>query len=120
MKFRLRSAHYWPGDLYLEGDRERGGGEDGTVVGDGTQYPITVLSKYNPRLREQVMLPTLEMVPLDAEAEAALEEEQQRLDATQASMIPIEQLARQMEAGRISDQHEATYVPGFDNARRRS
>jgi len=117
MKFRLRSAHFFPGDMYLKGDKELGGGEDGgTLVGDGTPYPVVPLSAVPGR--EQVMTPTMEMVPLDEEAEAALEEERVRLDATQASMIPIEQLARHLETTRISDQHEEKYVPGFNHTRR--
>jgi hypothetical protein len=116
MKFRLRSAHYFPGDMYLIGDRETGGDSGGTIVGDGTQYPVVALSK-RPE-KEQCMTPTLEMVPLDEEAEEALLEEQARIDATAGSMIQIEELAQQMAALSVSDKHEVKYVPGFDNARR--
>lgn len=116
MKFRLRSAHYWPGDLYLVGDKEKGGGEDGTIVGDGTPYKIVPFSKRS--LTEPCMTPTMEMEPLDEEAEEALLEEQERLNASAASMVPIEQLARQMESLKVNDEHETKYVPGFDKARR--
>ncbi len=53
--------HYLPEDKLLPGDLENEqflGPERGTVVGDGTPYPIK--------------WPTLEMVALDEEAEAML------------------------------------------------
>lgn len=99
MKFRLLSAHYFDGDKYLEGDKENENtkGENmGTVVGDGTPYPVR--------------WPTLEMLPLDPEAEALLEKERERLRLNQASMNPIEELSM--------DAYEAEYVPAFNTRRR--
>jgi len=46
-KYRLNSQHFWAGDMLLE---------PGTIVGEGTQYPLD-----GP--------PSLNMTPLDPEAE---------------------------------------------------
>lgn len=98
MKFRLKSAHYFDGDIYLPGDVETAGqGEErGTIVGDGTPYKIK--------------WPTLEMEPLDEEAEKWLEKERERLIKNDASMTPVEDLAM--------DSYEKEYVPGFNTRRR--
>ena len=52
MRFKLLSPHYLPGDRYVEA---------GTVIGDGTAYPID-FTAYPP---------THEMEGLDAPAETA-------------------------------------------------
>lgn len=93
MRARLQIAHYFPGDHYLNGDKENGL-ELGTIVGDGTPYPLQHL--------------TLFMTPLDAEAEKALEEEEARLARKEGSMNPVEQLPTTFEDN---------YVPGL-NVRR--
>ncbi len=48
MRFRLDTAHYFPGDIYLN---------EGTEIGDGTDYPIP-----------DGWRPPASAVPLDAEA----------------------------------------------------
>jgi hypothetical protein len=112
MKFRLLAAHYWPEDKYLEGEKEAG--DAATIVGDGTQYPIYALSK----APKGTMTPTLQMEPLDDEAREALEEEQERLDRTAASIDPIEQLARTVEVVQHMDGYERRNTPGFEGARK--
>jgi hypothetical protein len=112
MKLRLKSAHYFPDDKYLYGDKEREG--EGTLVGDGTPYPVVAFSKAKPG----EMCPTLEMEPLDDEAREALEEEHERLAATQASMLPLEQLARTIGQVQNMDMYEQQYVPGQGNVKR--
>lgn len=100
MKFRLLSAHYIDGDKWLPGDKENEhlGDEKGTIVGDGTPHPIKT--------------PTIEMAPLDEEAEETLERERERLThnsaAGQATMIPVDQLALT-----IRDDFEQRFIPGF-------
>jgi hypothetical protein len=98
MKFRLKSAHYLDGDVYLPGDAEMGwkGDEAGTIIGDGTPY--------------KVKWPTLEMEPLDEEAEKFLEKERHRLTTNEASMNPVEELSM--------DSYEREYVPAFNTRRR--
>ena len=104
MKFRLKSAHYFDGDIYLPGDTEMAtvpnprnpDGPNGTIVGDGTPY--------------KVKWPTLEMEPLDEEATEWLKKEEARLIANSASMNPVEDLAM--------DSYEQNYVPGFNTRRR--
>lgn len=97
-KYRLLSAHYFPNDMYLEGDKERKdkGDEAGTIVGDGTPYTV--------------QWPTLEMAPLDEEAEAMLERERERLRINDAEMNPVESLAM--------DSYEENYIPGSNRRRR--
>jgi hypothetical protein len=110
-RYRLRSAHYIDGDKWLPGDvdvkdvDERFPPEEGqtrsdrgTVVGAGTDHVIR--------------WPTLEMVPLNAEAEHMLELERKRLDTNTASMNPVDDLPMEM------DQHEKRYIPGFPGHRR--
>lgn len=104
MRFRLLSAHYLPGDLWVPGDKEsesEKGPEQGTIIGDDTQY----------KLDWATYTPTLEMVPLDDEAEAALEKEVLRLQENsrikQAVIVPIDQLPMFM------DEYEKRYIPGF-------
>jgi len=50
MRFKLLSKHYFPGDLLVD---------EGTIVGDGTPYPVTQ--------------PSNAMDPLDDEAQAAVD-----------------------------------------------
>lgn len=107
MKFKLKAAHFFPGDVYLEGEKEVD--DKAVVVGDGTPYPVVALSKAKPG----EMTPTVLMEPLDDEAREALEEEEERLSKATASMVPLEQLARTMEAAFISDDHERRSIPGF-------
>jgi len=97
-KFRLLRAHYLPDDKYLLGDleTEAQGEEKGTVVGDGTPHRID--------------WPTLDMAPLDEEAEELLAKERKRLEIEAASMTPVEDLPL--------NEYEANYIPG-SNARRR-
>ena len=104
MRFRLLSAHYWDGDAYLPGDKEMftdHGPERGTIVGDGTPYKVTTA--------------TLEMVPLDDEAEDLLEMERKRLSDARAAMNPIEQLPLRMSK---PDNYDARYIPGFPGVKR--
>ena len=106
-RFRLRAAHYlmnaemktpaWlPGDT----DNEHLGPERGTVVGDGTPYPIESA--------------TTEMVPLDAEAEAMIAAEEERLALNGGTMSPVDQLPG-TTGGR--DDYESRFVPGSNKPR---
>ena len=105
-KYRLMSAHHLEamdttrGSSVVLGDKEMeqvvGELERGTVVGDGTPW--------------RVKWPTLEMVPLDDEAEAALEKERERLQINDGVMDPVENLPL--------DSYEKNYIPGL-NIRRR-
>lgn len=101
-KYRLLTAHTFnvEGGVYLLGDKEvfdmGKGDEGGTVVGDGTPYPV--------------QWPTLEMVPLDKEAEDMLNKERERLRINDASMSPVEELAM--------DGFEENYIPGSNKRRR--
>jgi hypothetical protein len=99
-RYRLKSAHYLAGDKWLPGDAENQhlGDERGTIVGDGTDH--------------EVKWPTLEMEPLDAEAEEMIEREKARLAANNAAMNPLDELPLEM------DQYEQNYVPGL-NVRRK-
>lgn len=98
-RYRLLSAHYLEGDVLLYGDKENEhlGEEKGVIVGDGTPY--------------KVKWPTLEMHPLDEDAEKMLEKERARLVANDASMNPVDEL-------NLEDAWEKDYVPG-SNLRRR-
>jgi hypothetical protein len=109
-RFRLRAAHYlqnvemktsvWlPGDT----DNEHLGPERGTMVGDGTPYPITDA--------------TTEMIPLDAEAEAMIAAEEERLARNGGTMTPVDQLPGTTGGG---DDYESRYVPGSNRPRPRS
>lgn len=100
-KFRLLTAHYLPDDKYLLGDKETEhmGEERGTIVGDGTPHRID--------------WPTLEMVPLDDEAQEMLEKEKKRLEMDTGAMNPVERLPINGV-----DDYEKDYVPG-SNVRRR-
>ncbi len=99
MRFRLRSAHYFPEDYLLMGDKENEhlGNERGTIVGDGTPYKVTS--------------PTTEMVPLDEEAEEALALEIDRVKRN-GSMNPVDQLPLNTDAW------ETRNVPGFPGVKR--
>ena len=99
-KYRLKSAHYLTGDVYLLGDAETQdrGYEMGTIVGDGTPY--------------KVQWPTIEMEPLDDEAREMIAKEEERLRLNGAAMNPIE--ARPVGA----DEYEQNYIPGFGQRRR--
>jgi len=103
-KFRLLAAHQLrnsdlKADVLVLGDRETEhlGEERGMIVGDGTNYPVVHA--------------TLEMMPLDDEAEAMLDVERERLAHNHASMNPVDQLPVQMAGGR--DDYDNRYVPGF-------
>ena len=107
-RFRLKNAHHlmnaemktpaWlPGDT----DNQHLGDERGTVVGTGTAYPIESA--------------TTEMVPLDAEAEAMLAAEEERLARNGGTMTPVDQLP-----GTTGDDYESRYVPGTGKLRPRS
>ena len=108
-KFRLKTAHQLRNtelnhDAWLPGDKENEhlGDARGTLVGTGTPYAITHA--------------TLEMVPLDAEAEAMFEAEEGRLARAQASMDPVNQLPvtlRAMMGLSAHDDYEDRYLPGF-------
>jgi hypothetical protein len=101
-KFRLLSAHYLDvnAGTWLPGDKEEfdagKGDERGTIVGDGTEYPIK--------------WPTLDMVALDEEAEMLLERERQRLITNDGSRDPVEELAM--------DGFEQNYIPGSNKRRK--
>lgn len=112
MKFRLRSAHYFPNDKLLLGDNETAdkGEEKGTIVGDGTEWPMCALSAPVAG----AMFPTIEMIALDEEAEEALAEEEGRLRANMAAMNPLDKLPMQMGAAASMDTFEERYVPGFN------
>jgi len=106
-RFRLRAAHYLMNDemkapAWLPGDtdNEHQGPERGTVVGDGTPYPIAQA--------------TTEMVPLDAEAEAMLAAEEERLARNGGTMTPVDQLPGTTGGG---DDYEDRYVPGTNRPR---
>src|SRR5215204_6057546 len=111
-KFRLLSAHQMRNnifntDVWLPGDKENDhlGDERGTIVGDGTPYPVVSA--------------TLEMAALDEEAEAALEVERERIARGAASMDPVGQLPILMDAlnaGR--DDYDRRYTPGFPGQQR--
>ena len=107
-KFRLRSAHQLRNselktDMWLPGDKETEhlGDERGTLVGDGTLYPVVHA--------------TLEMVALDEEGEEMLQREQVRLSNNHASMNPVDQLpiTLQQLLGTERDDYDDRYVPGF-------
>jgi hypothetical protein len=105
-KYRLLVAHELETQdgsqrAYLDGDKETFGlGEDrGAVVGDGTPY--------------KVRWPTLYMKALDAEAEATLEKEKERLEINQAALNPIEALPIN------PDEYEQRYIPGLEGIHRR-
>lgn len=104
-KYRLRVAHEMETNdgqrLWLPGDvtNEPLGEERGTIVGDGTPY--------------KVRWPTLEMIPLDAEAEAAIKREEERLRLNQGTMNPIEDLPIS------ADDYESRYIPGMEGRQRR-
>ena len=88
-------------DVWLPGDKENEhlGDDRGTLVGDGTPYVVVSA--------------TIEMVPLDAEAEGMLAAEEKRLVANSASMNPVDQLPVIMEALLKRDDYESKYIPGF-------
>jgi hypothetical protein len=103
-RYRLRIAHeletqdgtqrvYVPGDM----DNEAGEGS-GTVVGDGTPY--------------RVRWPTLDMIPLDDEAEAMIAREEERLARNAAVNNPIPE-------GAGTDYFEEHYIPGSPGRRRK-
>jgi len=103
-KFRLLSAHQLrntdlKADVLLPSDKETEhlGEERGMIVGDGTMYPV--------------IHATLEMLPLDEEAEAMLNVERERLVRNHASMNPVDQLPVQVVGGR--DDYDDRYIPGF-------
>lgn len=104
-RFRLRNAHFLMNDelkapAWLPGDTENEhlGPERGTVVGTGTPYPITDA--------------TTEMIPLDAEAEAMIAAEEERLARNGGTMTPVDQLP-----GTTGDDYESRYVPGTNKPR---
>lgn len=111
MKFRLLSAHYLPGDLYLYGDKEaeaEKGLEGGSIIDNGS-----VVSHDGKRFSIDMkeFHPTLEMVALDEEAEEALTEEYERLQKNQnvesgVAIVPIDQLPKFVE------NYEARFTPG--------
>jgi hypothetical protein len=103
-KFRLLAAHQLrnsdlKADVLVLGDRETEhlGDERGTIVGDGTNYPVVHA--------------TLEMLPLDEAAELMLNTERERLARNHASMNPVDQLPVQMAGSR--DSYDDSYIPGF-------
>ena len=103
-RFRLKSAHHlWNEDFkapaLVNGDMENEhmGDEKGTVVGTGTPWRVDSA--------------TIEMVPLDAEAEAMLAAEEERLARNNATMNPIERLP--MTAGDVRDDYDDRFIPGF-------
>jgi hypothetical protein len=103
-KFRLLTAHQLrnsdlKADVLVLGDRETEhlGEERGTLVGDGTQYPVVHA--------------TLEMLPLDEAAELMLNTERDRLARNHASMNPVDQLPMQIIGSR--DDYDDRYIPGF-------
>lgn len=110
MKFRLRSAHYFPGDVWLPGDKENEsfGDDRGTVVGDGTKFPVfSILAEERPK---DAMTPTTEMEPLDEEAEQAMEELREWLAAGGRVVNPVEALPL---GGEPVDDYDKRYLPGF-------
>lgn len=104
-KFRLKTAHVmrhsmFESEVLLTGDKEAedaGRTEGGALVGDGTPYKVESA--------------TLFMEPLDDEARAMIEVEEQRLAATGASMNPLELLSRQLSIPQ--DDFEKRFIPGF-------
>jgi hypothetical protein len=110
-KFRLKIAHQmrntvFNSDVWLPGDKENEsfGDDRGTLVGDGTPYVVTDA--------------TIEMVPLDAEAEEMIRREEARLARNGGSMNPVDQLSTVMQALTQRDDYEARYVPGFPGHQR--
>lgn len=105
-KFRLLMAHQlrnsvFNADVWLPGDKENEhlGDEKGTLVGDGTPYAVVSA--------------TLEMVPLDEEAEVMIVAEQKRLERNNGAMNPIEHLPAVMQALVQKDDYDERYIPGF-------
>jgi hypothetical protein len=105
-KYRLRIAHELETKdgqqrIWLPGDvtNESLGPEKGAIVGDGTDY--------------HVRWPTLEMIALDAEAEAAIGREEERLKLNDGVMNPIEALPLS------ADDYETRYIPGMEGRPRR-
>lgn len=107
-KFRLLHAHQLrhaelKSDVWLPGDKENEhlGEERGTLVGDGTPYPIEC--------------PTVQMVALDPDGENMLEAERGRLSHNETSMNPLDHLpttlAQLFGGGR--DTYDDRYIPGF-------
>lgn len=111
-KFRLLSAHQmhnsvYNSDVWLPGDKENEhlGEEKGTLVGDDTPYPVVSA--------------TLEMIPLDDDAEVFMEKERERLARGAASMNPVDQIPVLMQALNAGqDDYEKRYIPGFDGKQR--
>lgn len=110
-KFRLRIAHQmrnttYDSDVWLPGDKENEhlGDDRGTLVGDGTPYPVASA--------------TIEMVPLDEEAEAMIGLEEARLARNGGGMNPVDQLPLIMQALVQKDDYEERYVPGFPGHQR--
>ena len=106
-RFRLRSAHQlrhneYKTDVWLPGDKENEhlGDERGTLVGDGTPYPVAAA--------------TLEMIPLDEDAERMLRKEEERLAGQ--TMNPIDSLPLVV----VRDDYENRFVPGFPGVQRPS
>jgi hypothetical protein len=105
-KFRLKAAHQLrhsgvDSDVWLPGDTENEhlGDEKGTLVGDGTPYPVKSA--------------TIEMVALDDEAEAMIRDERDRLARNHTSMNPVEHLPTVLQALVQRDDYDDRYVPGF-------
>lgn len=108
-KFRLVSAHIirhsgHNTDVWLPGDMENEhlGAEMGTIVGDGTPYPVVSA--------------TLMMVPLDKGGDAMIADEEQRLANNRASMNPVDQLPTSV--GEPRDDYDERYIPGFAGVQR--
>lgn len=106
-KFRLKMAHQLRhsgvnSDVWLPGDQENEylGDEKGTLVGDGTPYPVASATEF--------------MVPLDEEAEKMIRDEQARLRGNHTSMNPVEHLPLTMQR----DDYDDRYVPGFPGVQR--
>ena len=107
-KFRLKMAHQLRNsetntDVALNGDKENDhlGDEKGAIVGDNTPY--------------RVVHATLEMAPLDEEAEKMLRAEEERLARNNAAMNPVDQLpvTLQQLLGVGRDDYDDRYIPGF-------
>lgn len=101
-RFRLRSAHWLlrrdhQTHAVANGDQENIhlGDEKGEIVGDGTPWVVDAC--------------TLEMIPLDAAAEAMIAAEEAQLANNRASMNPIDGLPSTV--GR--DDYDNRFVPGF-------
>jgi hypothetical protein len=104
-KYRLRIDHELETTdgqrLWLPGDTTNEPlNREGTIVGDGTPY--------------RVRWPTLEMIPLDPEAEAAIAKEEERLQLNQGTMNPIDALP----IG--PDDYEERYIPGMEGRQRQT